>query len=196
MALALVLVGRPMAPALADADLAQLIAAGGDLAKRAEAELYTRFARRIELYGLKYLGDRASAEDLVQKVMLRVLQALRAGRVENPASVASFVLGTCRNVTWDSRRAGQRQREIERHASMLTPILEPSLLTEFDVARLFSCISGLPEREAMVIRMSFLEDRSADEIGQRLELTPGNVRVIRHRALAKLAVCMNPEDEK
>jgi DNA-directed RNA polymerase specialized sigma24 family protein len=38
--------------------------------------------------------------------------------------------------------------------------------------------------------MSFMEDRSGDDIGQRLGLTPGNVRVVRHRALGKLLECV------
>ena len=37
---------------------------------------------------------------------------------------------------------------------------------------------------------TFLEDRDADEIGKALELSPGNVRVIRHRALARLQACV------
>jgi hypothetical protein len=47
------------------------------------------------------------SELLVQEVLLRTLQAIRAGRLENPELLASFVLGTCRNVTWDKRRAEQ-----------------------------------------------------------------------------------------
>ena len=36
-----------------------------------------------------------------------------------------------------------------------------------------------------------VEDRDTDEIGSTLKLSPGNVRVIRHRALARLQTCMD-----
>jgi DNA-directed RNA polymerase specialized sigma24 family protein len=42
--------------------------------------------------------------------------------------------------------------------------------------------------------MSFFEDRTTDDIAARLGLTATNVRVIRHRALAKLATRLHAEE--
>ena len=97
---------------LSDADLALRIASA-DASAEFEAQLYRRFSRRTELYGRKHLGTRDAAQELVHEVMLRVFDAIRNSRLENPA---------------------------------------------------------------------------------RLGLSAGNVRVIPHRALAKLAGCVNPED--
>jgi len=182
-----------MDPDASDAEIARLIATAHASAAEAEAALYRRFAPRIELYGLKHLGAHSAAQDLVHEVILRVLEAIRAGRLENPESLASFVLGTCRNVTWDSRRARERQRKVEHDIFELDASVNPPTLSERDVTRLFFCLASLPEREATVVRMSFLEDQAADEIGTRLGLSSGNVRLIRHRALAKLTECVNPE---
>jgi RNA polymerase sigma-70 factor, ECF subfamily len=183
----------PMAPETPDADLARLIAASGSSAGEAEGALVRRYGPRVRLYGLKHLGNQAAAEDLEQQVMLRVLEAIRAGRVEDPGSLSSFIFGTCRHVSWDLRRAEQRQRKIERDSAGLQSDFQPPEHSEHDVARLFQCLTGLPERDAQVLRMSFMEDKGAEEIGQRLELSAGNVRVIRCRALAKLAGCMGEE---
>src|SRR5262249_21756668 len=82
---------------------------GGELARRiaaaalnhdraAESEFCRRFAPRIRLYGLRHLRNEASAADLVQEVLIIVLQKLRAGGIEEPQRIASFVLGTCRRV--------------------------------------------------------------------------------------------------
>ncbi len=191
----LVLPVRLMDPELPDAELARYIALGTEPARAAEAEaaLCRRFAPRIELYGLRHLGNRAAAQDLVQEVLLRTLQAIRDGRLENPELLASFVLGTCRNVSWDRRRGAQRDRKLSGVASEPEAMTEPPALTESDVMRLYTCLGRLPEREARVIRMTFLEDREPEEIGTRLGLSLGNVRVIRHRALGKLSICLNPE---
>jgi RNA polymerase sigma-70 factor (ECF subfamily) len=64
---------------------------------------------------------------------------------------------------------------------------EPLVL---DPDRLAACLEALPERERSVVVMSFFADKPADEVGAELGLTGGNVRVIRHRALARLRDCM------
>jgi RNA polymerase sigma-70 factor, ECF subfamily len=179
---------------LSDADLARLIRVPGSTAQRAEAQLYRRFAPRIELYGLRHLGSRRAAKDLVQEVLLRVIEALRVGRVDDPAKLGAFVLGTCRNVTWDERRADRRQQRIASERAALEPeVAAPLALDEREVVRLFGCMGSLPEREASVVRMTFWEERPAEDIGARLGVSTGNVRVLRHRALAKLVVCMTRE---
>ena len=183
--------------ALTDSELVLRIAAAGlaSGAERAsaEADLHRRFAARIELYGRRHLPSAAAAHDLVQEVLLRVLEAIRGGKVANPASLASFVLGTCRNVTWDARRVEQRQHRIVLAAAALEEEAAPAVLERSEVVRLLGCMGGLPEREAAVVRMSFWEDREADDIAGRLGVSAGNVRVLRHRALAKLVGCMHAE---
>lgn len=176
---------------MSDAELAALVASKES---RAEAQLFMRFAPRIELYGLKHLGDRAAADDLVQQVMLRVLEAVRAGRLEDPSKLTSFVFGTCRNVTWDLRRAVRREQRLEREATSLDASVGPPALGEQDVTRLFLSLNTLSERESTIVRMSFFEDRTTDDIAARLGLTATNVRVIRHRALAKLATRLHAEE--
>lgn len=182
-----------MTPEPSDAELVRRIAGAGAISTDAEALLFRRFARRIELYGLRHLGRRDAAEDLVHEVLLRVLQAIRDGRLSEPDRLASFVLGTCRLASFDLRRAERRQRNIERAAGlaaeMLAPV-DPPALSEREVLTLFRCLGGLAEREANIVRMTFMEDRAAEEIAERLEMSAGNVRVVRHRALAKLAHCM------
>src|SRR6478672_5621421 len=89
-----------------DAQLARRAATGSDRA--AEAELCRRFAPRIRLYGLKHLRDEDRARDLVQAVLVTVITALRAGRVEDCERIDRFMLGTARNVTMKMREQDGR----------------------------------------------------------------------------------------
>jgi RNA polymerase sigma-70 factor (ECF subfamily) len=180
----------PMTDDTPDGDIAQRIAGGGPDAAAAESALCRKFAGRIRLYGKRHLRDDQSAQDLVQLVLVRVLEALRSGRVENPESIGSFVLGACRNVTFDLRRSERRQRAIESAALAVHAVAAPLAMSEHDVQRLFLCMRQLPARDHQVIRMTFMEDRDTDEVARRMGLTEGNVRVVRHRALAKLHDCM------
>ena len=179
---------------VSDGQIAQQIA-GGINAQDAEAALYSRFAQRIRLYGRRHLGDDQAAADLVQQVFVSVLQALRAGRVESPESLGAFVLGTCRHTVWDMRRAEQRQQKIAAQSADLDASTTSPSLSEADFAQLFQCMQKLPERDNQVVRMTYLEDRTSDDIAARLGLTTGNVRVVRHRALARLYVCLEGGNE-
>jgi RNA polymerase sigma-70 factor, ECF subfamily len=155
-----------------------------------ERALCEKFAGRIHAYGLRHLRDRPAAQDLVQHVLLSVLQALRSGRVEEPARLDAYVLGTCRNAVMDMRRGDARQKRVaQESAAGLPEGYEPSPL-QVDRARLEDCLRRLEARERAVVLATFLEDHDADEIARTLRLTPGNVRVIRHRALAHLQVCV------
>lgn len=154
-----------------------------------EAELFARFARRIRLYGLRHLGDEAAADDLVQRVLVVVIESLRAGKVREPDQLASFVLGTARMVarsTWSGER--RRGGLLERYGAREEAGRErPS---ELDLERLRGCVERLAPRERAVVMLSFYAERSSDEIAQELEMTAGNVRVVRHRAIGRLKACM------
>jgi RNA polymerase sigma-70 factor, ECF subfamily len=154
-----------------------------------ERALCRRYADRIRGYGLRHLRDGAAAQDLVQQVLLIVIEALRDGRVEHPDRLDAYVLGTCRNLVMDLRRGQARQRRLVDRMSALPAGYEPAW-AHVDRIRLEHCIRGLDARERAVVLATFVEDRDADEIGDALKLTSGNVRVIRHRALARLLACV------
>ena len=56
--------------------------------------------------------------------------------------------------------------------------------------KLAGCLETLAERERTVVVLTFFADKSGDEVARELGLTAGNVRVIRHRAIARLRGCM------
>jgi RNA polymerase sigma-70 factor (ECF subfamily) len=174
-----------------DAALARRVAGrapGHDAA--AEAELCRRFGPRIRLYGLRHLRSEAAAADLMQDVLVLVLQKLREGAVREPERLASFVLGTARQTVVDTRRSGRRRaRILEAYPVDLMPAAEEDA-EPIDGERLKMCLAALPERDRAVLLMTFYDDRPADAVAAELKLSPGNVRVIRHRGLDRLRACM------
>jgi RNA polymerase sigma-70 factor (ECF subfamily) len=157
---------------------------------QAEAEFCRQFAPRIRLFGLKRLRSEAAAADLVQDVLMLVLQKLRTGAVREPGRIASFVLGTARQLCIDSRRnGGRRERLLDTFSLDLEPAEAPEA-SEPDSPRLQHCLQALPERERSVLIMTFYDDCPAETLGAQLGLTTGNVRVIRHRGLKHLRDCL------
>lgn len=179
-----------------DGELARrIIVAAPATDSAAEAEICRRFAPRIRLYGLRHLRSEAAADDLVQEVLLMTLQKLRAGVVREPERIASFILGTCRQVVIDGRRTGTRRERILDTFAMDFSELTSEDTHFLDSDRLQHCLERLPERERTVLVMTFYDDRPADAVGAQLGLSAGNVRVIRHRGIDRLKTCMQVEEK-
>ena len=178
---------------VSDGDLARAVSASAQPAgvfAEAESELYRRFAQRIRFYGLRHLRDEDAALDLVQQVMLLTIEKLRAGAIRDADQIGSFILGTSRTMTIDLKRR-ERRRERLRDAFVVEPLAsEPQDDTFLDLDRLEACLGRLPEREKLVMLLTFYAERSARQVGDELAITEGNVRVIRHRAIGKLRGCM------
>ena len=182
--------------ALEDGALARRIAeAGAAPDAAAEAALYRRLAPRVRLYGLRHLRDPHAAADLVQQVLLMTLERLRAGQVREPERIASFVLGASRMTVLELRRGTRRRAALLETWGDAAEAFEAPEPLALDPDRLAACLDALPERERSVVVLSFFADTGADELGAQLSLTPGNVRVIRHRALARLRRCMGAEED-
>ena len=174
-----------------DAELVHSIAQAAPGARGAEVLLCKRFAPRIRLYGLRHLRDPDRAQDLVQMVLLALLTAARAGRIEELSKVERFVLGTCRNLTLKLREQSLRFELRAEDDVAALPQVEP--FEPADTGALLRCFDRLELRAKQVVMLSFNEERSADEIAQQLALSSGNVRVLRHRALLALRRCLDGE---
>lgn len=96
-------------------------------------------------------------------------------------------------MTRDMRRRERRAQEVAFAAAQERDdwIDPPKAL---DVDRLAEAMGSLSERERAVVLLTFQEDRSAQEIGQAFGLEAGHVRVIRHRALGRLAAIMGVDE--
>ncbi len=174
-----------------DADIASVVVAGGPDAAAGEAELCRRFLNRARLYGLRHLRfDVTAAEDLAQQVMVIVLEALRAGRVEDLEKIDRFMLGTCRNVAHSMRRREKRFAEAQRRLSSESAraVVPPWELVV--TRRVEECLAELPTREANLLFLLYQEGATAAEAAAALRTTPGNVRVLHHRAIARLRGCV------
>ena len=157
----------------------------------AEAQLYRLLAPRVRRYGLRHLRDPQAAADLMQHVLTFTIEQLRAGNVREPHRVLSFVLGTCRMTVSDLRRTEQRRSELlERYAESL-PYADIHIAPRLDHQRVAECLERLPERERSVLVLTFYDEQPSEAVGAQLGLSPGNVRVIRHRGLDKLRRCVD-----
>jgi RNA polymerase sigma-70 factor (ECF subfamily) len=158
------------------------------------AELTARFWDRLRFFATRMLRDAALAEDVAQETLRRVLEALRAGRVDKPEALPSFLFETARHVCMHKgRSSGREARAFQRvradteedTAATGDPLSE--LISEERREQVRRCLARLDEPDRRLLAMSYDEELGAEEIGVRLGITAGAVRVRRHRALGRLA---------
>lgn len=158
------------------------------------ADLAERFTMRLKLFALRRLRDAAAAEDTVQEALREVLKALRAGRVATPEALPGFVFQTAKNLCMHHvRSAGRRDRAILAFSRL--PRSEPedalfALVREERRTAVRDALARLEEEDRRHLALSFEDGLDAVEIGRRLGLAPGAVRVRKHRALRKLAALL------
>lgn len=165
------------------------LAAGGD--RRAEAILVRKFAPAVRTFWRRRMRGVDAVDELSQEVFLRFVQALRSGAVVEPERVGGFVLGICRNLARERARLAERRDDLWKQYGDALTALEDTPLAAYQLAQLEDCLSQMTGRSRDVIRYAFVEGQSASEIGSRMDMTEGNVRVVRHRALEALRTCMS-----
>ncbi len=173
--------------ALSDEALARRIADGpaGSTGEE-EGELYRRFAPRVRLYGRRHLRNDAAADDLAQEVLLRTIERLHAGEVRSPGDIGSFILGTSRMMAHAERRVAQRREALAAQFIDTAPVTAPASIAGLDAVRVAGCLRALPERDRLVVLLTFYAEREAPRIAEEIGVSPGAVRTIRHRALTRL----------
>ena len=182
---------RAVVVPLSDEVLARRIAEGPpDATAVEESELYRRYAPRVRLYGLRHLRDAGRADDLAQEVLLLTIDRLRAGDVRRPEEIGSFILGTSRMMAQAERRTERRREALRARFVEASPHVSPTPLSGLDAPRVAACLRGLAERDRLVVLLTFYAELEAPRIAADLGVSPGAVRVIRHRAMARLRDCV------
>src|SRR5215472_5336196 len=162
----------------ADADL--LLAVGGGDRDEALPELYRRYERRLYGLGLRLLGDRGLAEELVQETFVRVWRT--ADRFDpQRGTVAAFLFAIARRLAIDLwRRPSSRPFEPESE-----PVVSPE--TEFDQVLLQvvigDALDSLSDSHRQVLELSYRSDLTQAEIARQLGISLGTVKSRSYHAL-------------
>jgi len=178
------------APSEADAAVLAARALAGD--RTAEAQLCSRLSPAIRAFARRRLRSQDATREFQQEVLLIFVEALRAGRLEEPARVAGFVLGICRNLAFDRARERERRGKLwEQYGETVAAcdVVQPTEVT-VEIMRLEDCLTELSQRAREAVWLSYGELLSHSEVSTRLGISEGNARVLRHRAVHALRQCV------
>ena len=198
-----------MSAADTDRQLVAALRAGDEAAFAALVRMYDRSLRR---FARMFVSTDALADDVVSEVWLAVLTGL--DRFEGRSSLRTWIFRIASNI---AKTRGVRESRSVPLSSLGGgdedgPTVDPSrfvqegwwtgplrpwdadaariALDDEAMARIRAEIGRLPDVQRMVITLRDIDGLRSDEVSELLGLTPGNQRVILHRARAKVRAAL------
>lgn len=161
--------------------------------------LWQRFHARLLIFGMRRLGSRADAEDVAQDTLQRVTQALDESRLREPGALPAFVFQTALHVCQQSLRKRSRERRaLEGYArSSLDEDGVAHALTDLideerrRVVRL--ALQSLDRDDRELLEQLYTRDVDPEQLAGHLGISPGTLRVRKHRALKRLSAALGEE---
>jgi RNA polymerase sigma-70 factor, ECF subfamily len=157
---------------------------------RAHSQRLAGLARREGL-------DTAEALDAVQEAFHTYLQLPQARQlVDSPEESRALLSTIVKNAARNLRKRHHRARphvELADAAELAdeSPSVDELLAATEDQMQLEGCLRQLDELERRVVTLRMLEELSGADVAAQLELTPGHVAVLLHRAKKDLLRCVN-----
>lgn len=144
---------------------------------------YQSYYKTFLLFALSYTHDLASAEDLVSNAYMKAIISFKEGNFK------AWMYKVIRNEYYNSYHRNKRilyQDEQE----MVNYQAVDNVVEEYVIGEkkrwLFRQILQLPNKQKQVMLLSAFQDINDEQIGQILNITNENVRVIKSRTRKKL----------
>ncbi len=182
----------PQSDSRAGVDDVSLIAAYLDGDAGAFDTLFSRYHGRVRAVCLRYVGDHAIAEDLVQETFYNVIRAL--SRVGEGFNFGAWVHRIAVNICQDElRRRSRRAAHVEPSGDPEEQMLKladrdrngnPQDALEITYLRhlVWEVAKKLPERQRMVLTLRELQGMSYASIAHVMSISDSAVETLLHRA--------------
>ena len=137
-----------------------------------EDALAREFWDRIRLFAARRLDNVAAAEDVAQETLRRVVEALRAGRMENQLALPAFVYRTGPPHLSSALPLLRAEMRALGRLHGAPPAAEPfdaltALITEERRAAVRAAVARLDERDRELLRLVFVEAMDTGELARR-----------------------------
>ena len=151
-------------------------------------ELYKLYFPRVYRYILARMGNPYDAEDLTEEVFLRVLDAIERFQWRE-APFSAWLFRIAHNAVISQRRKeGARGRSSPLIEALPVDSQGPEEMVENRLAinEIMKAAETLPEAQRRVIGLRFAAGLTVAETARAMNKGEGNVKVIQHKAIAKL----------
>jgi RNA polymerase sigma-70 factor, ECF subfamily len=153
------------------------------------AAVYAEHAQTVARWAARLGGPSADVEDITQEVFVVVNRRLAEFR--GASRISTWLFGITAKVTANERRRRKLRQwwfRLAPNAGERAPVVVDSAIEELERrerrALFHRALDRLNERQRRALVLFELEEMSVDDVAAHLELRPGNVRVLLHRARA------------
>jgi RNA polymerase sigma-70 factor, ECF subfamily len=155
--------------------------------------LYHRYVRQIYRFCYVRLGNQQAAEDATSDIFLRAMGSLHGYR---GGSFPAWLFRIAHNVVIDAHRKSRPAVALDQAGNLASadPSPEDQAVARSEAHRLRSNLDRLPEEQRIVIELGLAGWQTA-QIADALGKRPGNVRIIRYRAMQRLQTLLDPPDD-
>ena len=180
--------------------------------KRKDKDAFIKFydSNLDKIYRYIYfkVGQKEDAEDLTSASFLKLWNAIQEGKIIEYSTLRSLMYTIARNIVIDHYRKTSTmptvpiQDEIEIDGETIacsdqlvsdTEDVRDALDREIDLDQIKERLLEMKDEYREIIVLRFIEGLSAKEIAKILNKTPGNVRILSHRAIKSLKEMISDE---
>lgn len=181
---------------LSEGSLRELIELAQAGKTEALAEIYETYFLRVYRFVYYRVSHRETAEDLTEDTFVKAFNGLN--NLQNTEAFEGWLFQIARNLVIDYYRKKKQLVPLDTVENTLeydTNVVEIINL-QIEQSILIKLLKELNDEQQSVIKMKFLEELDNSTIAKILNKTEGAIRVIQHRAIAKLKELFNDNIRK
>jgi RNA polymerase sigma-70 factor (ECF subfamily) len=159
------------------------------------SRLYEHYFPKVYRYVASRLSSTEDAEDVTEEIFLRIIHSIGSFSWRG-LPFGAWVFRIARNeVVSHVRREKTRGPASQLTEFIPDPARDHTLVTEFEMTMqtVREAAEKLPEAQRQVIALRFGAGLSVAETAQALNKTENNVKVLQHKAIAKLQTMVSRE---
>ncbi len=149
--------------------------------RKAQEQLYRKYANEMFGLCLAYESDRDQAKDVLQDAFIKVFKNLK--NYNYKGSLKGWIRRVIVNTAIDHfRKKGDQSRFVELEQVQHEVQVQKNVLDDYSETDILFHVKKLPEKAKLVFNLFALEGFSHKEIAQKLEITEGTSKSQFNRA--------------
>ena len=152
-------------------------------------QVFETFYWRLYYFAKKLTDDTTESEDIAQEALLSFWINIK-DKGTRPDNITSYLFGIVRNRCYTFNQRSQmkvdKANAIIEQFQISEALIEEQLIREDIFNRVYQEFGFLPAQQAEVMRLIFIEGLETNEIAQRLNMTPNNIRNHKARGIEKI----------
>lgn len=154
--------------------------------------IFLHWFPKLCFYAGSLIANKEEAKDIAQEALLQLWRHRK--KVDSQKNLPAYLFTVVRRDCYDYLKHQQVKRNKQQEITGTITITEEgadAILIHLEVLqKIYQEIDHLPPHLAEIVKLSFIEGLTTQEIADRLQMTPNHVRVQKSRALEKLKTAL------